>query len=322
MVDNIRNERQLLVIDSRDVLGRRFEVYGTFEEPLFLARDVAEMIEYRIADVDKLLAEVDEDEKIKCTRMRSDVHSERITHDNQGGFNKSAWFLTENGLYEVLFQSRKPIAKAFKAEVKKILKELRLRGRVERGGGDGRFGELQLLPIETLAAPFGVGGDPRDVRPKIERVLVSLGLWFDGTPTKQGLENGAFRRVDAISEGVESVEYRLTRDGYAYVVGLRALQAPAKTTAAVASLAVEEDEPPKSPEEIALEAAKRWIASLDADFFWRADFVRRFTRLEKRSRNEVLQTLLDSEFIVEDKVRKEGSQKLSTRYSRRRRTLR
>ena len=305
MVDNIRNERQLQVIDSRDVLGRRFEVYGTFEEPLFLAKDVAEMIEHSNSRV--MLESVDDDEK-----------GVRIVYTLGG--SQSVNVLTENGLYEVLFQSRKPIAKAFKAEVKKILKELRLRGRVERGGGDGRFGELQLLPIETLAAPFGVGGDPRDVRPKIERVLVSLGLWFDGTPTKQGLENGAFRRVDAISEGVESVEYRLTRDGYAYVVGLRALQAPAKTTAAVASLAVEEDEPPKSPEEIALEAAKRWIASLDADFFWRAVFVRRFQRLGKRARDKVLQTLLDSEFIVEDKVRKEGSQKLSTRYCRRRRT--
>lgn len=319
MVDNIKSERQLQVIDSRDVFGRRFEVYGTFEEPLFLARDVAEMIEYDVDSINKLLSSIDEDEKIKRMLIRPDVRSGRITHDYQNGFNDSAWFLTENGLYEVLFQSRKPIAKAFKAEVKKILKELRLRGRVELGDAK-RFGELQLLPIKTLAAPFGVGGDPRDVRPKIERVLVSLGLWFDGTPTKTGLENGAFRRVDAISEGVESVEYRLTRDGYAYVVGLRALQAPAKTTAAVASLA--EDEPQKSPEEIALEAAKNWIASLDADFFWRADFVRRFTRLEKRSRNEILQTLLDSEFIVEDKVRKEGSQKLSTRYSRRRRTLR
>ncbi|MBR2005607.1 MAG: Bro-N domain-containing protein [Thermoguttaceae bacterium] len=309
MVDNIQNERQLQVIDSRDVLGRRFEVYGTFEEPLFLAKDVAEMIEHE--DVSSMLRNIDEDEKMVLRLLSGEL-----------GGNPNKWFLTENGLYEVLFQSRKPIAKAFKAEVKKILKELRLRGRVERGGGDGRFGELQLLPIETLAAPFGVGGDPRDVRPKVERVLVSLGLWFDGTPTKTGLENGAFRRVDAISEGVESVEYRLTRDGYAYVVGLRALQAPAKTTAAVASLAVEEDEPPKSPEEIALEAAKRWIASLDADFFWRAVFVRRFQRLGKRARDKVLQTLLDSEFIVEDKVRKEGSQKLSTRYSRRRRTLR
>ena len=36
--------------------------------------------------------------------------------------------LTEDGLYEVLMQSRKPIAKEFKREVKKILKSVRKNG--------------------------------------------------------------------------------------------------------------------------------------------------------------------------------------------------
>ena len=39
-------------------------------------------------------------------------------------------FLTENGLYEVLMMSRKPIAKKFKKEVKRILHDLRLNGTV------------------------------------------------------------------------------------------------------------------------------------------------------------------------------------------------
>lgn len=52
---------------------------------------------------------VDEEEKLKCLI-------------NTSGQNRQAWFLTEDGLYEVLMQSRKPIAKAFKKEVKKILK--------------------------------------------------------------------------------------------------------------------------------------------------------------------------------------------------------
>lgn len=38
------------------------------------------------------------------------------------------WFLTEDGLYEVLMQSRKPIAKKLKKEIKKILKQIRLTG--------------------------------------------------------------------------------------------------------------------------------------------------------------------------------------------------
>ena len=40
----------------------------------------------------------------------------------------SALLLTESGLYEVLMQSRKPIAKAFKREVKEILKSVRKHG--------------------------------------------------------------------------------------------------------------------------------------------------------------------------------------------------
>lgn len=38
------------------------------------------------------------------------------------------WFLTEDGLYEVLMQSRKPIAKEFKKKVKEILKTIRQHG--------------------------------------------------------------------------------------------------------------------------------------------------------------------------------------------------
>lgn len=100
----------LTVINEQDVLGKRFKIYGTFEEPLFLAKDVAEWIEH--SDRSKMLKNVDEDEKVKNIVLTP-------------GGNQEMWFLTEDGLYEVLMQSRKPIAKAFKKEVKKILKALR-----------------------------------------------------------------------------------------------------------------------------------------------------------------------------------------------------
>ena len=44
------------------------------------------------------------------------------------GRNYEMWFLTEDGLYEVLMQSRKPIAKEFKKGVKEILKTIRKTG--------------------------------------------------------------------------------------------------------------------------------------------------------------------------------------------------
>lgn len=52
-----------------------------------------------------MINNIDKEEKMKAI----------ISHSGQ---NREMWFLTEAGLYEVLFQSRKPIAKAFKKEVK------------------------------------------------------------------------------------------------------------------------------------------------------------------------------------------------------------
>lgn len=104
---------ELTVIDERELLGKEFRIYGDYQNPLFLAKDVANWIEH--SDVSTMLRKVDEDEKVTnnvCTL----------------GGNQKAWFLTENGLYEVLMQSRKPIAKEFKRKVKEILKSVRKNG--------------------------------------------------------------------------------------------------------------------------------------------------------------------------------------------------
>ena len=101
----------MVVIKETEVLGRMFKVYGTVEEPLFLAKDVAEVIEH--SNPRMMLKSVDEDEKV-------------VNNVYTLGGTQETWFLTEDGLYEVLMQSRKPIAKAFKKEIKKILKALRL----------------------------------------------------------------------------------------------------------------------------------------------------------------------------------------------------
>ena len=99
------------LVCKQEVLGKEFKMYGTIEEPLFLAKDVAEWIEH--TDLSRMVNLVDEEEKLKRTLYVS-------------GQNREMWFLTEDGLYEVLMQSRKPIAKQFKKQVKEILKSLRL----------------------------------------------------------------------------------------------------------------------------------------------------------------------------------------------------
>ena len=103
----------LIILEERQVLGKDFKIYGTKENPLFLAKDVANWIEH--SDRTKMLKGIDEEEKVKNIVPTL-------------GGNQEMWFLTEDGLYEVLMQSRKPIAKQFKKEVKKILKQIRITG--------------------------------------------------------------------------------------------------------------------------------------------------------------------------------------------------
>ncbi|HAG04755.1 MAG TPA: hypothetical protein DCG28_04865 [Lachnospiraceae bacterium] len=113
-------ENNLEVINEQEILGKQFRMYGTVEKPLFLAKDVAAWIEYSKRSngayrTDAMLKAVDDEEKVA-----------KIV-SNPGGAQE-AWFLTEDGIYEVLMQSRKPIAKKFKKKVKEILKDIRKHG--------------------------------------------------------------------------------------------------------------------------------------------------------------------------------------------------
>lgn len=103
------------VLTKAEVLAKEFILYGTVEEPLFLAKDVAEWIEYDLSSVNKLVQNVDDEEKV------------RSIIPTLGG-EQEMWMLTEDGVYEVLMQSRKPIAKQFKKEVKRALKTIRKTG--------------------------------------------------------------------------------------------------------------------------------------------------------------------------------------------------
>lgn len=106
-------KEEIKVLKQTELLGQQFRVYGTLDEPLFKATDVARFINH--SDVSTMMRNVDDDEKgtkIVCTP----------------GGKQQVWMLTENGLYEVLMQSRKPIAKEFKKGVKAILKEIRTNG--------------------------------------------------------------------------------------------------------------------------------------------------------------------------------------------------
>lgn len=101
------------------ISGQQFPYYGTIQQPLFLASDVAEALEYNKSKVDgtvdtrKMVQIVPNEEKLLGTISRADQLREM-------------WLLREFGLYEVLFRSRKPLAVRFKNSVKAALVSLRL----------------------------------------------------------------------------------------------------------------------------------------------------------------------------------------------------
>lgn len=128
----------LQVLKKSELLGQQFTVFGTEEEPLFLASDVARFL--NLKNVTDMVSRVDEDE---------------LTKFNLGGQRGEAWFLTEGGLYEVLMQSRKPIAKEFKKGVKKILKEIRKTGRFEVERATSAV-DSKLLHQKLVVATFAM----------------------------------------------------------------------------------------------------------------------------------------------------------------------
>lgn len=114
-----KNMNEVKVLENEvTLMGKTFNVYGTVEEPLFRAEDVADWIEH--SNVSAMIQSVDEDEKIKRV---CDINNTYVT--SRARNTQEMWFLTENGVYEVLMLSRKPVAKVFKKEVKRMLHALR-----------------------------------------------------------------------------------------------------------------------------------------------------------------------------------------------------
>ena len=88
-------------------------IKGTSDKPLFRASDVGVVLD--ITTIRSVIRDFDDSEKI--------VH----TMQTIGGLQEVT-FLTEKGLYKVLFRSRKPIAKKFQDWVFEVVNEIRLHG--------------------------------------------------------------------------------------------------------------------------------------------------------------------------------------------------
>jgi hypothetical protein len=99
-----KNETNLLV---KQFNGLNIQVYGTYDEPLFKAKDIGDLLE--IKDVLSTVKDFDNDEKGVGY------------YPTPGGIQQMV-MLKEQGLYKILMISRKPIAKKFQKWVFNVIK--------------------------------------------------------------------------------------------------------------------------------------------------------------------------------------------------------
>lgn len=96
--------------------GKKLDVYSDVNEPLFRASDIANMIGYSDGNTWKLLELCEHDEKLTLPLVVA-------------GQKRQVNFVTENGLYNILSQSRKPIARKWR----RVIHDELIRVRKERG---------------------------------------------------------------------------------------------------------------------------------------------------------------------------------------------
>lgn len=87
-------------------------VYVSLNQPMFRATDIAKMIEYSEGNTWKLLELCEEDEKLNLPVIVA-------------GQKRHVSFVNEEGLYNILEQSRKPIARKFRKVLNKQLVRMR-----------------------------------------------------------------------------------------------------------------------------------------------------------------------------------------------------
>lgn len=227
----------LTVIQETEILGNKILMYGSIDNPYFMATDVAKWIEH--SNARSMIKTVDDDEK-------------GVKNVYTLGGIQNKWFLTEDGLYECCMQSRKPIAKQMKKEIKQYLKQIRKTGGyipvtsqdddltimarahqiLERtiAHKDQIIAELQpkadtydmimetdgTFSMNQVAKQVGMGEYHLFAYLRGKKVLFYEGT--DNVPYERFRKNGYFKVVDTISpDGKSHSTTRVTQKGLDYI---------------------------------------------------------------------------------------------------------
>ena len=136
--------------------GHVLDVYNSLDEPYFLGQDIAKLIDYSAGKTGQMISLLETDEYLTDMVYRS-------------GQKRHMHLVTEMGLYNLLSQSRKPIARKWRRVVHSNLilmrrnNKLTIEGQFEEW--DSRLDDLYIDPdtgilMQSVTIP---GGDVEQV---------------------------------------------------------------------------------------------------------------------------------------------------------------
>lgn len=102
----------LEIVGTLSFDSKTLNVYSSLEEPIFRASDIVDMIEYSDGNTWKMLQMCEEDEKLTLPMVVA-------------GQTRRVSFVTETGLYNILSQSRKLIARKWRRVIHNELVRMR-----------------------------------------------------------------------------------------------------------------------------------------------------------------------------------------------------
>lgn len=117
--------------------GYILDVYDSLDEPYFLAVEIAKLIDYSTGNTAEMLRTLEEDEHLLVTLQRS-------------GQRRQVRMISEIGLYNVLSQSRKPIARKWRRVVHSNLVMMRRNNKLTI---DGQFEEWDAMLDDLYIDP-------------------------------------------------------------------------------------------------------------------------------------------------------------------------
>lgn len=129
-------DNQLSQAFTFNASNQQVRVVTINDEPYFVAKDVCDILS--LSDVSMSVSRLDDDEKLTQALLVS-------------GQKRQMWCVNESGLYHLIFQSRKPEAKAFRKWVTaEVLPTLRRTGRYEVVSKYERWSQRYERPKEFL----------------------------------------------------------------------------------------------------------------------------------------------------------------------------